>query len=189
MYYRTPGFPILPYLPEFAQIHVIESVMLSNHLIFCHPLLLLPWIFSSIIVFSDWAFHIRWPKYWSFSFNISPCNEYSGLTSFRIDWFWSPGSPRNSQESSSVSQFKSINSSVLSLLHGNAKWCSLPTGIHYLYLYTVSQHLDYQQSPIYFLSSWICLFWTYHVNGIMHYVIFSNYLPSLNIMYLRFSHI
>ena len=137
MYYRTPGFPILPYLPEFAQIHVIESVMLSNHLIFCHPLLLLPWIFSSIIVFSDWAFHIRWPKYWSFSFNISPCNEYSGLTSFRIDWFWSPGSPRNSQESSSVSQFKSINSSVLSLLHGNAKWCSLPTGIHY-FLYSVS---------------------------------------------------
>ena len=118
MYYRTPGFPILPYLPEFAQIHVIESVMLSNHLIFCHPLLLLPWIFSSIIVFSDWAFHIRWPKYWSFSFNISPCNEYSGLTSFRIDWFWSPGSPRNSQESSSVSQFKSINSSVLSLPYG-----------------------------------------------------------------------
>ena len=66
----------------------IESVMPSNHLIFCHPLLLLPSIFPSIRVFSsESVLHIKWPKYWSFSFIISPSNEYSGLISFRIDWF------------------------------------------------------------------------------------------------------
>ena len=65
----------------------IESVMPSNHLILCHPLLLLPSIFPSIRVFSnESALHIRWPKYWSFSFSISPSNEYSGLISFRMDW-------------------------------------------------------------------------------------------------------
>ena len=66
----------------------IESVMPSNHLILCCPLLLLPSFFPSIGVFSnESALHIRWPKYWSFSFSISPSNEYSGLISFRIDWF------------------------------------------------------------------------------------------------------
>ena len=65
----------------------IKSVMPSNHLILCRPLLLLPSIFPSIRVFSnDSALHIRWPKYWSFSFSISPSNEYSGLISFRMDW-------------------------------------------------------------------------------------------------------
>ena len=65
----------------------IESVMPSNHLILCHPLLLPPSIFPSIRVFSnESALCIRWPKYWSFSFNISPSNEYSGLISFRMDW-------------------------------------------------------------------------------------------------------
>ena len=66
----------------------IESVTRSNHLILCHPLLLLPSIFPSIRVFSsEPVLHIRWPKYWSFSFSISPSNEYSELTSFRVDWF------------------------------------------------------------------------------------------------------
>ena len=66
----------------------IESVMLSSHLILCHSLLLLLSIFTNIRVFSnEWALHIRWPKYWSFSFSISLSNEYSGLISFRIDWF------------------------------------------------------------------------------------------------------
>ena len=65
----------------------IELVMPSNHLIPCRPLLLLPSIFPSIRVFSnESALHIKWPKYWSFSFNISPSNEHSGLTSFRMDW-------------------------------------------------------------------------------------------------------
>ena len=66
----------------------IESAMPSNYLILCHPLLLLPSIFPSIRVFSnESALRIRWPKYWNFSFNISPSNEYSGLISFRMDWF------------------------------------------------------------------------------------------------------
>ena len=65
----------------------IELVMPSNHLILCHPLLFLPSIFPSIRVFSnESALCIRWPKYWSFSFNISPSNEHSGLISFRMDW-------------------------------------------------------------------------------------------------------
>ena len=66
----------------------IELMMLSNHLILCHPPLLLSSVFPSIRVFSnESALHSRWPKYWSFSFSISPSNEYSGLISFRIDWF------------------------------------------------------------------------------------------------------
>ena len=75
----------------------IESVMPSNHLILCHPLLLLPSIFPSIRVLSnESALPIRWPKYWSFSFNISPSNEHSGLISY--GWTgWSPHSPRDSQ--------------------------------------------------------------------------------------------
>ena len=65
----------------------IEFVMLSNHLILCHPLLLLPSIFPSIRVFSnESALYIRWPNYWSFSFSMGPSNEYSGLISFSIDW-------------------------------------------------------------------------------------------------------
>ena len=85
----TPGFPVLHYLPESSQIHVIESVTPSNHLILCHPLLLLPSIFPSIRVFSnESALRIRWPKYWSFSFSfsISLSNGYAWLISFRIDW-------------------------------------------------------------------------------------------------------
>ena len=81
----TRGSSVLHYLPEFDQIHVTESVMLSNHLILCGPLLLLPSIFPSIRVFSNESvLCIRWPKYWTFGFNISPSNEYSGLISFRL---------------------------------------------------------------------------------------------------------
>ena len=95
----------------------IESVMPSNYLILCCPLLLLPSIFSSVRVFSnESALRIRWPKFWSFSFNISPSNEHSGLIWFSMDWF-SPCSPRDSQESSPTPQFRSINSSVLSFLY------------------------------------------------------------------------
>ena len=73
---------------SFLKLMSIESAMPSNHLILCSPLLLLPSVFPSIRVFSnESALHIRWPKYWSFSFSISPSNEYSGLISFRIGWF------------------------------------------------------------------------------------------------------
>ena len=83
-----PDFPVLYHFPEFAQLMFIESVMPSNHLILCHPLLLPPSIFSSIRIFSNESVHhIRWPKYWSFSFSISPSNKYSGRISFRMDWF------------------------------------------------------------------------------------------------------
>ena len=83
----TPGIPVLHYLLQFAQTHVIELMMSSNHLILCCPLLL-PSIFSSIKVFtSESVLRIRWPEYWSFRFSISLSNEYSGLISFRIDWF------------------------------------------------------------------------------------------------------
>ena len=82
----SPGLPVHHQLPEFTQTHVIESVMPSNHLILCRPLLLPPSIFPSIRVFSNESvLRIRWPKYWSFSFNISPSNEYSGLNSFMMD--------------------------------------------------------------------------------------------------------
>ena len=73
---------------SFLKLMSIESVMLSNHLIFCHPLLLLPSVFPSIRVFSnEMALHIRRPKYWNFNFSIRPFSEYSGLISFRIDCF------------------------------------------------------------------------------------------------------
>ena len=98
-----------------------ESMMPSNHLILCHPLLLPPSIFPSIRVFSNESvLHVRWPKYWSFNLSISPSNEYSGLISFRIDWLDLLCSPRDSQESSSTPQFKSINSSALSFLYSSA---------------------------------------------------------------------
>ena len=92
----------------------IESVMPSNHLIFCHPLLLLPSILPSIRVFSNESvLHIKWPKYWSFSFSISPSKEYSGLISFKMDWL----------------HLLAIQGTLKSLLqHHNSKasilWCS-----------------------------------------------------------------
>ena len=81
-----PGFPVLHYLPSLLKLMSVDLLMPSNHLIVCHPLLLLPSIFPSIRVFSnELVLPIRWPKYWSFSFSISSSNEYSGLISFRMD--------------------------------------------------------------------------------------------------------
>ena len=94
----------------------IESMIPSNHLILCCPLLLLPSIFPSIRAFSnESALRIRWPKYWSFSLSISPSNEHSGLISFRMDWL---GLLAVQGSLKSLLQFKSINSSVLSFLYG-----------------------------------------------------------------------
>ena len=87
MNHSMPGHPIHYQLPGPPKPISIELVMPSNHLILCCPLLLLPSIFPSIRVFSnESALPIRWPKYWSFSFNISPSNEHPGLISFRMDW-------------------------------------------------------------------------------------------------------
>ena len=113
-----PGFLVLRLSWNLIIFMSIELVMLSNHPILCCPLLLLPSIFPSIRVFSnELVLCIRWPKYWSFSFSINPSNVYSGLISFRIDWFDLQGCPRDSQESSPTPQFKNINSSVLSFLY------------------------------------------------------------------------
>ena len=96
---------------------LIESGMPSNHLILCHPLLLLPPIPPSISIFSsESTLHMRWPKYWSFSFSIRPSNEHPGLISFRMDWL-DLLAVQETQESSPTPQFKSIISSALSFLH------------------------------------------------------------------------
>ena len=98
----------------------INLVMPSSHLILCHPLLLLPPILPSIRFFSNEStLHMRWPKYWSFSFSISPSNEHPGLIFFRMDWLDLLAVQGDSQESSPTPQFKSINSSALSLLHSS----------------------------------------------------------------------
>ena len=144
----TPGFPGLQHLLEFAQTHVhwVGNAVQPSHP--CHPLLLLPSIFTSIRVFSNkWALRIRWPKDWRFSVSISPSNEYSGLISFRIDWFDLLALQGNSQESSPALQFESINSLMLSLLYG-------PTLIS-LRDYWKNHNFDYmdlcQQSHVCFL--------------------------------------
>ena len=114
--FSTPGSPVLHYL--LLRFMSIESVMLSNFLILCCPLLLLPSSFPNIRVFSnESALCIRWPKYWSFSFSISPSNKYSGLISFRMDWLDLLTVQGTLQESSPAPQFKSINSSTLSLVY------------------------------------------------------------------------
>ena len=116
--YSTPGFPVLHCLPELLKFMSTELVKLSNHLILCCPLLLLLSIFASIRVFSnESALRIRWPKYWSFSFSISPSSKYSGLISFRIDWFdlAVQGTLKSLLQ---APQFESISSLALSLLYG-----------------------------------------------------------------------
>ena len=118
-----PGFPVLHHLTEFAHNygHWVSDAIQPSHSL--SSLLFLPSIFPSIRVFSnELALHIRWPKYWSFSFSNSPCNEYSGFISFRIDWI-SLQSKGLSRESSLASQFNGISSSVLSLFYFTALTC------------------------------------------------------------------
>ena len=98
----------------------IKSVMPSNHLILCRPLLLLPSIFPSIRVFANESvLHIRWPKYWSFSFSISPSNEHPGLISFRMNWLDLLAVQGTLKSLLQHQQFKSINSLVLSFLYSS----------------------------------------------------------------------
>ena len=112
-----PGFRSITNSRSLLKLVSIKSVMTSNHLVLCHPLLLPPSIFPSIRVFSkESVLLIRWPKYWSFSFSISPSNDYSGLISFRIDQL-DFLAVQELQESSPAPQLKSINSLVLSFLY------------------------------------------------------------------------
>ena len=117
MYCSRPGLVSFTISRSLLRFMSIELVMLSNHLILCHPLLL-PSIFPNIMVFSNESvLHIRWPKYWSFSFSISPSNEYSGLISFRIDWF-DLLAVQGTLKSFPALQIEGKNSSALSLLYG-----------------------------------------------------------------------
>ena len=96
----------------------IESLMPSNHVLLCRPFLLLSSVFPSLRVFSsESVIRIRWPKYWNFSFSISPYNEYSGLISFRMDWLDLLGVQGTLKSLMPTPQFKNINSSVLSFLY------------------------------------------------------------------------
>src|SRR5574337_21508 len=129
MNHSTPGLPVHHQLLQFTQSMSTESVMPSNHLTLCGPLFFLPSIFPNIRVFSnESALRIRWPKYWSFSFNISPSNEHPGLISFRVDWLDLLAVQRDSQESSPTPQFKSINSSALNFLHSPLSHPYMTTG-------------------------------------------------------------
>ena len=122
MDWSMPGLPVHHQLPEFTQTHVhwVGDAIQPSHLL--SSLLLPTSVLPSIRVFSNESvFRIRWPKYWSFSFSISPSNEYSGLISFIINWFDLLCHPKDSQEYYPTPQFKSINSSVLSFL------CESPT--------------------------------------------------------------
>ena len=121
--------------PNLLKFISVESVMLSNHLILCKPLPLLPSVFASIRFLSnESALHIGWPKYWSFS--IGPSNEYSGLIPFRVDLVWSLCSPRDSQESSPASVLQCLalfmfqllppymtTGKTIALTIWSAKWC------------------------------------------------------------------
>ena len=122
------SMPVLHYLLELLIFMTIESVILSNHLFFCCHLLILHSIFHSIRVFpNESALHIRWPKYWSFSFSINPSPTYSGLISFRIDWcdFFAV---EGILKSSLALQCESINFSVFSLLYGPISYPYMTTG-------------------------------------------------------------
>ena len=122
-----PSFSALHYLPDLPKLMSIELVMPSNHLILCHPLLLLPSIFLSIRVSSNEpVLCIRWPKYWSFSFSTSPSNKYSGLICFRIDWF--DLAVQGIQESSPAPWFENIAAQLSHLYMTTGKTIALTIG-------------------------------------------------------------
>ena len=148
MNHSTPGLPVHHQLPEFTQTHVhwVSDTIQPSHPL--PSLLLLPSIFSSIRVFSDEsALCIRWPKYWSFSFNISLSNEHPGLISFRMDWL-DLLAAQDSQESSPTPQFKSINFLVLIFLYSPA-------------LISIHDHWSSEPSQIFLLSRAMKYIFTY----------------------------
>ena len=131
MNWSIPGLPVHCQLLEFTQTHVHWVVMPSSHLILCHPLLLLPSIFPTIRVFSNESvLLIRWTKYWSFSFNISPSSEYSGLISFRMDWL----------------DLLAVQETLKSLLQHHSSKASILWGLSFLYDPTVTSVHDYRKT-------------------------------------------
>ena len=132
----TPGFLSFTISQNLLKLMSIELVMPSNHLILCHPLLLLSSIFLSIRVFSnELALGIRWPKYWSFSFSISPSNEYSGLISFRIDWLDLPAVQGTLRVFPSITVQKHQFFSTQHSLWSNSHICTWLLEEPYLWLY------------------------------------------------------
>ena len=117
MNHSRPGLPVHHQLPEFTQFTSIESVTPSSHLTLGHPLLLLPPIPPRISLSNELTLHMRWPNYWSFSFSIIPSKKNPRADLLQNGLVGSSCSPRDSQESSPTPQFRSINSSALSLLH------------------------------------------------------------------------
>ena len=131
MDYSTPGSLSFNISRSSLKLMSTESMIPSKLLILCCPVLLLPSIFSNIRVFyNELVFHIRWPKYWSFSFSISPSNEYSGLISFRIDWFDLP-TVQGTLESSQSPQFKWQATPGFLLQEPDEQYLSLQTVINY----------------------------------------------------------
>ena len=130
LHHARPPCPSPTNSRSLLKLMSIESVMPFSHLILCGPLLFLPSIFPSLRVFSNESvLHIRWPKYWNFSFSISPSNGHSGLISFRMDWLdllAVQGTLKSLlQHLKSLLQFESINSSALCPLY-----CPTPTSVH-----------------------------------------------------------
>ena len=152
---NTPGFPVLRYLLGLFKLMSIESMMSSNHFILCCPFLLLPSVFPSIRVFSsELALQIRGPKYWSFS--ISPSNEYSGLISFRIDWFNLLTVQETLQSLSTIwkHQFFNTQPSLWSTSHIGVWLLEKP----YLWLYTLHTHGEVMSWLFNMLSRFVIAF-------------------------------
>ena len=147
----TPGLPVHHQLWSLVKFMSIESVMPYNHLILCRPLLLLPPISPSIKVFSnESAPHIRWPKYWSFSFNISSSSEYSGLISFRMDWLDLLAVQGTLK---SLPQHRSSKASILQCSWSRSRWFIM----EFSYFFMIQQMLAiWPLVPLHFLNPpWI----------------------------------
>ena len=128
MNHSMPGLPVHHQSQSSPKLMSIESVMPSNHLILCYPFLLLPSIFPSIRVFlNESAFCSRWPKYWSFTFNISPSNEHPGLISFRMDWL----------------DLLAVQGTLKSRLHNHSLKASMSSVLSFLYSSTLTSTYDY----------------------------------------------